>query len=961
MGTKIYKLATLLFLHLINTSAVYAQQNTNFSLTPEPLFIENKGQVVNQFGEKRGDVKFIYSSPGFNLSLKEHGFSYEFLSKEEGCIFSESGENPRGTGRPGKIEASRIDIDFIGANTPEIIASGKSKDYQNYYLAHTPEEGIRQVHGFKNLTFRNIYNNIDIIFYAQSGSVKYDVVVHPGGNLDDVRLKYNGVDKLSLKDGMLFSATGIGEIRESIPASFLAEDKSIMEVGFSLSANTLSFNCQEYNKSKTLVVDPQIIWGTYYGDTTNLNTTGSSIAARGNSVYVLGYTSGISGIATSGAYQNTFAGGAWDVYITKFNTNGIRQWGTYYGGSDWDEGSKICLDDNNAIYIAGTTSSTSGIATTGAFQTVFGGSGSWSGDAFVARFNDSGFREWATYYGGSSDERGVGVTVGPSGEVFLSGLTRSASGIASPGSHQSAKVGASWDMDGFIVKFSSAGNREWGTYYGGTGSDEARGICSDNNGNIYFTGYTQSSSGIATQGTQQPAFAGFSDAFLVKFDGSGTRQWGTYFGGPSQDEGIAICMDDAGGIYISGYAQSSSGIASAGAHQQVLGGWQDAFLAKYNSNGFREWATYYGGSSDEDGASISADSNGNIYLIGTTSSPTGIATAGVHQDTLGGGSNINAFLVKFNNSGQRQWGTYYGGAYEDYGYGVAAGQNGSVYVTGRAYSPSAIATPGAHQTSYAGAYFARFSDNPCAFSAYIQGPASICYGDTSAFNTNMGTNYSYFWTVMGGTIISGQGTGSIMVSWDSAGIASVKVEIGFAANCEDSIRFPVTILPLPDAGFSYSIDNFSAQFSPQSASHTAYAWSFGDGNFSTDISPAHTYAQEGRFYVELMVTGMGGCISVSTDSLQIEITGISGEETSGPHWRAFQTKERNLVLLYNVKEPAQVDISIMDLSGKVVFIERKGIIGSGRQLINTQTFAEGVYLLKVSEMNKKQIMLKFVK
>ena len=193
--------------------------------------------------------------------------------------------------------------------------------------------------------------------------------------------------------------------------------------------------------------------------------------------------------------------------------------------------------------------------------------------------------------------------------------------------------------------------RVWGTYYGGSGVDAGWNCTTDAAGNVYMSGYTASTSGIATAGAHQTVFGGgggYGDAFLVKFNSSGTRQWGTYYGGSGVDAGWNCNTDAAGNVYIAGSTESTSGIATAGSHQTVFGGgvW-DAFLVKFNSSGQRQWGTYYGGSGSEYGLSCTTDATGNVYLAGQTSSNTGIATAGAHQTVYGGGV-WDAFLVKFN-------------------------------------------------------------------------------------------------------------------------------------------------------------------------------------------------------------------------------------------------------------------------------------------------------------------------
>src|SRR5690606_6791019 len=123
------------------------------------------------------------------------------------------------------------------------------------------------------------------------------------------------------------------------------------------------------------------------------------------------------------------------------------------------------------------------------------------------------------------------------------------------------------------------------------------------------------------------------DAYLSKFDAQGTCLWSTYYGGTLEDRGLDLCLaPDSSAVYLAGSTRSTSGIATPGAHQQTLGGNFDAFLAKFDSSGQREWATYYGGASADGNTYLSTgvvcDLAGNVFLAGATSSTAAISTPG---------------------------------------------------------------------------------------------------------------------------------------------------------------------------------------------------------------------------------------------------------------------------------------------------------------------------------------------
>ncbi|MCS7062579.1 MAG: putative Ig domain-containing protein, partial [Methylacidiphilales bacterium] len=183
--------------------------------------------------------------------------------------------------------------------------------------------------------------------------------------------------------------------------------------------------------------------------------------------------------------------------------------------------------------------------------------------------------------------------------------------------------------------------RLWGTYYGGGNEDRGNSVAVDPNvGSVYLAGITSSPSGIASGGHQN-TFGGYYDAFFVKFNASGTRIWGTYYGGNGGgEEGYSVAVDpNDGSVYLAGETASPSGIASGG-FQNTPG---PGFLAKFSPSGTRLWGTYYNGP----GAGVAVDTNGgSVYLAGQTHtwSTSGIASGG-HQNTFGGSG--DAFLVKF--------------------------------------------------------------------------------------------------------------------------------------------------------------------------------------------------------------------------------------------------------------------------------------------------------------------------
>lgn len=313
-------------------------------------------------------------------------------------------------------------------------------------------------------------------------------------------------------------------------------------------------------------------------------------------------------------------------------------------------------------------------------------------------------RTWATYYGGPDTDYSNNITTDRFGNIYLVGTSGSSVGIASNGFQNTYGGGVS---DAFLVKFDSLGNRLWATYYGGGSEDRGCGVVTDSIGNVFLCGWTTSGTGISFNGFQN-VYGGNEDAFIVKFDGAGNRIWATYYGGIGLEYGQSIAVDRGGNIYLGDITLNSPGLASGG-FQNVSGGAYDAYLVKFDSNGNRLWATYYGGSSTENGFSVATDRMNNIYLAGTASSNTGISFNGF-QNSFGGG-NVDAFLVKFSPSGTRLWATYYGGTGDESNYGIGqtpsilnVDPSGNIYMGGYTTLSSGISSSG-FQNSFGGGFY----------------------------------------------------------------------------------------------------------------------------------------------------------------------------------------------------------------------------------------------------------------
>ncbi len=732
----------------------------DFRGTPETAvsFRENKGQVYDQHNKPRPDVLFSGTDGALVYHLKNNGISYQ-LSRVDAWkeAFEATPHDALNANKqvPAQTTVYRVDVNWLNANSTAAIIKGEPQPgCDNYYTAACPD-GAMEVKTYSDITYRNLYNGIDLKWYANANQLEYDYIVSPGADYRQIQLEFDGAISLHLDaNGNLVIETPLGNFTQQAP--LVIQDGKTLPSQWVLKSNRVTFHIENINPANAFTIDPLVrSWGTYYGGTGTEEQYGCTADALGN-VYATGYTTSTTSIATVGAHQTVYGGGpgGWDAYLVKFNAAGVRQWCTYYGGADIDQGFSCAVDAGNNVFLAGITVSLSGIASPGSYQTVYGGG---TGDAFLVKFNSNGVRQWGTYYGGSSVEQAYSCAIDPSGNIFISGYATSTTAIASVGSHQPALGGG---YDAFLAKFAPNGVRIWGTYYGGTGSESFSYAATDLSGNVYLSGNTPSATGIATPGAHQPASGGGStDGYLAKFNASGVRQWATYYGGTSTDAFRGCKTDASGNVYVTGFTQSASGIATPGAHQTVPGGSYDPMLVKFDPSGVRQWGTYYGGGTFEQGYSCAVNPLGEVYMTGYTSSTTGIANAPAYQATSGGSD--DAFLVKFDPNGVVRWGTYYGGESTDQGYSCAVDLSGRVYLSGTTGSTLAIASPGAYQavrSTPSDGYLVKFCDVSVAL---VSQTNILCNGGNSGaaqVSASGSDSFTYNW--MPGNP-AGDGTASV--------------------------------------------------------------------------------------------------------------------------------------------------------------------------------------------------------
>ncbi len=588
------------FLVFLSISKLEAQQATSHSMHfSQNGFVQNAGQICDEHGVANKDIKFLYAKDDFHLELKESGFSYELIIETPNLQnFPESGfSDPDDlqdwrAAQTTQESVSRIDVTLKGANPhPAIVTDKNTGTVYNYYLGKL---AVVNVPSFNRITYKNIYPNIDLVFedHHSKDAVgpEYSFIVHPGGDVDQIKMKYSGAGNISLEDQHTLSvAMPQGFIKETGLRGYCQEDGSASDVSYHFKNGMLSFNASA-DRDKTLIIDPSIIWGSYFGGTASENSdTESEIALDGNkNVYLTGSTNSKKNIATTGAVMKTL-GGSRDIFLAKFSLDGTQVlWGTYFGGNGQDIAYGIGCDSHNNVVITGFTKSTNVMTTPGVFQTTLQG----TSDVIIAKFSTTGQLVWSTLMGGlegngNEVENGRSLTMDASDNIYVDGYVTSSTNISTPGTYQQNYRGGG---DAFLVKFNKDGGKIWGTYFSGTAKDRAHALSLDAFGHVYIVGTAQSKKNFITLGFQT-VFGGSTDGFIAKFDTSGHYFWSSYCGGAGGDHCRGVKCDGAGNIYFDGWVgiTPNNPISTPNSFQPVSGGQLDGFLIKLNPAGGRIW------------------------------------------------------------------------------------------------------------------------------------------------------------------------------------------------------------------------------------------------------------------------------------------------------------------------------------------------------------------------------------
>jgi Beta-propeller repeat len=354
----------------------------------------------------------------------------------------------------------------------------------------------------------------------------------------------------------------------------------------------------------------------------------------------------------------------------------VLSYSTYLGGGNDDLGVAAAVDSSGNVYVTGITASTN-------FPLANPLQSSDPGDrsVFVAKLNPAGSAlVYSTYLGGSGWDAGLDIAVDSSGSAYITGETSSLN-FPTVNPLQPGNLGGSPPYDAFVAKLNPSGSAlVYSTYLGGSGYDRGESITVDSSGNVYLAGPTVSTD-FPLASPLQASSGGGEDGFVAKLNPAGSALvYSTYLGGSSLDYANGVAVDSSGNAYVTGWT-SSANFPIANALQPTKLGVNDAFVSKLNPSGSAfVYSTYLGGSDDDFGVAIAADSSGNAYATGYTYS-INFPTVNPFQASLAGSDDV--FVAKLNPTGSGlTYSTYLGGSTFDAPYDIALDSAGRAHITG---------------------------------------------------------------------------------------------------------------------------------------------------------------------------------------------------------------------------------------------------------------------------------------
>ena len=826
----------------------------SLAILPLLFFVRDaRAQARGAFVENRGQwpaaVTHKADLAGATLWCERDGLLLDLYDRRTVHAHESAGEHPPANGERAVTHHHAVRLRFVGGDLDARTEGlGVERGAYNFLLGNDPGRWGHAAHAFKGLLHHNVWPGIDVRTRAGERDMEYDLLVEAGADASRIVLTYEGADRVFLQNGRLHIATRLGVLVESIPLAYQERDGARVPVtcNYQLNKGQVRFQLGPYDHARPLTIDPSLVFSTFSGS--GADNFGYTATYDNKGFLYSGSTAfGQAYPTTVGAYDTVHGGGdglfdGIDIALTKYDTTGsFLIWSTFIGGSSDELPHSLVVNANDELFMLGTTSSANFPTTANGFDVTFNG-----GPA-------------------------VNLTNGL-GSNFPNGVDMVLTRLSADGSQLLAStfVGGN-GTDGL--------NRASGLKF--NYADEVRGeIELDVNDNVYVVSSTTSTDLPTTPNAFRTAYqGGEQDGVALKMDASlSTMFWCTYFGGTGADAIYSLDRDDLQHVYFCGGTRSIDLPFTSGFQNTNQGGTAEGFIAELQYDGTSLLAgTYYGSPLYDQTYFVEHDEQGNRFVFGQTSAPSGSLILNAPYNQPAGGQLIAKFSPGLNSllmasrvgSGDGTPDISPVAFLVDYcdkiyicGWGSAI-QGGALSTTGLPVTGDAFQAT----TDGRDFYLAVFDIDMTAlfYGTYIGGPLSSEHvdGGTSRFDRR-GRIYE--------SVCAGCGGNSDFPTTPNAWSATNNSGLCNNAVFKFDFDFPIVV-----AGFTTELACLPApvQFENTSSNASAYAWDFGDGTGSTAASPDHVFPGPGVYIVQLVASNAATCNQNDTTLQQVVVLGNS--------------------------------------------------------------------------------------
>ena len=573
----------------VNLFALTPPSQTPVAPAPAPFYFEacpGPAGSPAQFVARGRDYLFLISPAGVQLNLQKTDATAQ------------------------KNSSRTVRLQFMGAGSQvQIQGADELPGKINYLVGNNPAQWHTGLATFARLQVEQLYPGVNLVYYGNQRQLEYDFTVAPGADPEAIKIRFEGMDKISIgAQGELILTLGGDEILQPAPMIYQMVEgarKTVAGGYHLLDAHTVAFRIGQYDHELPLVIDPILSYSTYFGG--NSSDTAWSIALDTNGfIYVAGQTlstqiNATNQFSTPGAFRTNYQGGVQvgDAFVAKFDNLGTNLiYLTYLGGSGDDAAYGLAVDAGGHAYVAGATDSANFPIKNGIYTNISGTLnphlGLYPADGFVAELDPSGSNlVYSTYLGGVNADAAYGIALDSSNNAYVTGFTYSTNFPTTPNAFQKHLSVTNWayqayfNANAFVTEISAGGsNLIYSSYLGGTNFDQGTSITVDNSNYVYVTGFTASTNFPTTNaifeqlvqtnlsGTNQVLITNFFngsllngatnltstyDAFVAKFAPSCTSLvYSTFLGGTNYDMANHIAVDGAGNAYVTGWTVSTN-------------------------------------------------------------------------------------------------------------------------------------------------------------------------------------------------------------------------------------------------------------------------------------------------------------------------------------------------------------------------------------------------------------------